>query len=57
MAKSDCGLPANSHATQRCISREEEDLNWMFALGKIDMKEWKRRRKRLKAEGKLRKIR
>ena len=34
MAKSDHGLPANSKATPRCISREEEELRWRYGRSK-----------------------
>ena len=48
MAKSDCGLPANSHATKMCISREQYDLQWALAEKQITLEEYKRRSKQLK---------
>lgn len=50
--KSEYGLPANSKATKRCVSREREDLAWALALGKITFKQYERRRKQLIREGK-----
>lgn len=31
--KSDCGLPANSGATQQCVSEEERIIRWKYAMG------------------------
>ena len=53
MAKSDCGLPANSKATPSAISREEEELRWKLAFGKITFKEYEKRYKKLKRQGKI----
>ena len=33
------------------ISREEEELNWKLALGYINLKTWKNRRRELKRKG------
>jgi len=53
MAKSDCGLPANSKATPSAISQEEESLRWQLATGKITFKEFEKRYKKLKRQGKI----
>jgi len=53
MAKSDCGLPANSKATPSAISRAEEDLRWLLYQKKITFKEYEKRYKKLKREGKI----
>ena len=37
MAKSDYGLRANSGATKRCISREEELLRQLYAWGDLNI--------------------
>ena len=51
MAKSDCGLPANSKATKRCITREEEELRWWYATQPMTFAEFERRYKELKHKG------
>ncbi len=61
MAKSDFGLSANSKATLRCITREEEELRWQYSrskkkckkLGvkKMTLKEFDMKLKRLKERG------
>lgn len=51
MAKSDHGLPANSKATPRCISREEEELNWKYCYTKMTFREYARRFNELKRRG------
>lgn len=34
MAKSDCGLPANSGSTKQLISSKERTFRWDYATGK-----------------------
>ena len=53
MAKSDCGLPANSKATPLATSREEENLRWLLAEGRITFKEYEKKYKQLKRQGKI----
>lgn len=54
MAKSDHGLPARSGATQRCITREEEELRWWYATQPMTFAEYTRRMKALKRKGLVR---
>lgn len=51
--KSDCGLPANSKATPLATSREEENLRWQLAYGEITLKEFEKRYRELKRQGKI----
>lgn len=53
VAKSDCGLPANSHATPQNIGREEEDIRWDLAFGKITQQEFDERYEELEKQGKV----
>ncbi len=53
MAKSDCGLPANSKATPLTTSQEEESLRWLLATGEITFKEFEKRYGVLKRQGKI----
>lgn len=53
MAKSDCGLPANNKATPSAISREEEDLRYLLYAGEITLKEFDKRYRVLRIQGKI----
>ena len=53
MAKSDCGLSANSKATPLATSQEEESLRWLLATGEITLKEFEKRYKELERQGKI----
>ena len=53
MAKSNCGLPANSKATPLATSREEESLRWLLAAGEITSTEYEKRYEELKRQGKI----
>lgn len=53
MAKSDCGLPANSKATPLATSQEEESLRWQLATGEITLREFGERYGVLKRQGKI----
>ncbi len=53
MAKSDCGLPANSKATPLATSQAEESLRWQLAKGEITFKEYEKRYRKLKRQGKI----
>jgi len=51
--KSEYGLPANSRATPQNISREEEDIRWDLAFGKITQKQFDEKYAKLKKQGKI----
>lgn len=53
MAKSDCGLSANSKATPLATSQAEYDLRWRLTTGGITLKEFEKRYKELKRQGKI----
>ena len=53
MAKSDYGLPANSHGTPKNISREEEEIRWALAFGKITFAEFEKKYNELKKQDKI----
>lgn len=53
MAKSDCGLSANSKATPLATSQEEETLRWQLATGEITLEEFEKWYKELKRQGKI----
>ena len=47
VAKSDCGLPANSAATVQLVSREEYEIRYDRAFGKISRSTYYRRLRKL----------
>jgi len=57
MAKSNCGLPANSNATIQLVTRDEASLNWDLAFGKISRSTYYRRKRELQERGKIVRIR
>jgi len=53
MAKSDCGLPAHSHATQCQIGKEEQRLRDKYAAGLMSFAQYEKRYKQLLKAGKI----